>query len=1124
MQNIHFAISILALCLAGAPPAPAQEILLTAERESSDGLVLGRIDLTAAARWGQKTPVAPETIQAVDAESGEKVAVQFIPDADFDASTRVTGMIVARWAKSGLARLKITLSTGEPTSGGPKATAAWSGQVTTPSYTVEHDPKHQGGLPWRFTFAGTGKTFDSIRWNNRLYHRQQGGYCVCDDPQPGIERVATGPICTVVRVSGRYVQRGQPPASHPTATYDWYYFSDRPQVYVCATLRQRDPFTWHEVHFLELNYPGGVMPLWAGGEPLEQGRFQSSMKSFSQAQWGVIHDGTNGVGMFQCGQALLHDGGTGTYLQAHGDTTWQDWSETRREFSAWLWIGSNPHPVEAVREVAQKSAGVGRWTVTVAAVHARVEAARGQLASGSDATRQRGWWRVQGARQLEAQGRLEEAVSVAEGKKPATWTTLEAGDLSLILERAPDGLRLLDLFDSARDQKFAPARPLPLFAVTLRRLNTNESVTLAADQGWKEVGISADASASLASNPGPLLLRWQTPTDARLGNLRVIARVVPETATASLRWALTVENPPAGWSVWRVVFPQVAVADLGRQACVFFPKGAGQVERGVWQRSFRYSGNYPGGWTTMPFMAAYDEALQTGLYVAAHDPWGSTKDLLVESKPLANAVVLAVEHPVPDMGTAGNRFELSGEAVWRLLRGDWFDASVVYRDWVRREAKWYPKLTAQGRTDTPSWMRELSVWAQSGTPPSQCVEEVSAFTKYLGPPAAVHWYNWHQIPFDNDYPHYFPPKPDFVDGVSSLQSSGTFVMPYINGRLWDTRDRGTNDFEFSRVARPAVTKDEKGEPYVESYGSKESDGSPVRLGVMCPSTALWQKQIGQTVLRLMNECGVKGVYIDQIAAAQPTLCFDKTHGHPLGGGHWWTEGYWQMLEAIRQAMPKDCMITTECNGEPFIRCFDGYLTWHWQYDGQVPAFPAVYGGAIQMFGRSYGGGATRDLALRMRAGQQLVFGEQLGWLAPTVVREKGNAEFFRQVVHLRRHLAPYFSAGEMARPPKLAGSVPIVRADWQWGGVDWVTTDAVLTGAWHQPNAKRLALVFVNVSTNEVTAQVNYDLRPYGLDGATTRLTTLSPEGPGQSSTTPATLRREVVFPPQSAVAWELQP
>ncbi|MCX6905378.1 MAG: DUF6259 domain-containing protein, partial [Verrucomicrobia bacterium] len=880
--------------------------------------------------------------------------------------------------------------------------------------------------------------------------------------------------------------------SQPTAVYDWYYFPDRPLAYVCATVHQREPATWHEVHFLELNYPGRALPLWAGGEPLVEGRFTATMKSFSEPQWGVVHDGTNGVGMFQCGQALVHDGGGGTYLQAHGDSAWQDWSETRREFSAWLWIGSSPRPVDSVRETAQKSSEAGRWTVTVDTVQARLESVRRQLAATSDAPRARSWWRVQGARQLEAQGRLEEAVSVAEGKKPTNWTTLQAGDLGLILERAPDGIRLLDLFDSARDQKFAPPKPLPLFAVTLHGPGSNDSVTLGADHGWNEVAIGPEDSASAATNPGFLALRWQTPADARLGRLRVIARVLPEPGSASLRWTLTVENPPAGWSAWRVVFPQVAVADLGPQGCVFFPKGAGQVERGVWQRAFRYSGTYPGGWTTMQFMAAYSEDRQTGLYVAAHDPWGSTKDLSVKSKPSEGAVTLAVDNPVPDMGVVGNRFTLSGEAVWRLLRGDWFDASVAYRDWVRKEAKWYPKLTPQGREDTPAWMRELAVWAQSGVAVSQCVADVAAFTQYLGPPAAVHWYNWHQIPFDNDYPHYFPPKPGFVEGVRSLQTSGTFVMPYINGRLWDTRDGGTNDFEFTRVARPAVTKDQQGEPYIESYGSKETDGGPVRLGVMCPGTELWQERIRQIVLRLMNECGVKGVYIDQIAAAQPTLCFDKSHGHPLGGGHWWTEGYWRMLDSIRQAMPKDRILTTECNGEPFIRCFDGYLTWHWQYDGQVPAFPAVYGGSIQMFGRAYGGGSTRDLALRMRAGQQLVFGEQLGWLAPTVVREKGNAEFFRQMVQLRRRLGSYFSAGEMARPPRLAGSVPTVRADWQWGGVDWVTTDAVLTGAWCQPAARRLALIFVNVSTNPVTEQVIYDTRPYGLSGSTGRWSTLS--------------------------------
>jgi hypothetical protein len=175
-----------------------------------------------------------------------------------------------------------------------------------------------------------------------------------------------------------------------------------------------------------------------------------------------------------------------------------------------------------------------------------------------------------------------------------------------------------------------------------------------------------------------------------------------------------------------------------------------------------------------------------------------------------------------------------------------------------------------------------------------------------------------------------------------------------------------------------------------------------------------------------------------------------------------------------------------------------------------------------MFGRSYGGGPTRDLALRMRAGQQLVFGEQIGWIAPGVVREKGNNEFFRQVVHLRRQLTPYFAAGEMARPPRLLGKIPTVRADWQWGGTLWVTTDAVLTGAWRRPKDRRLVLIFVNVGDEPVTARLEYDAGAYGLSGPELRAAKVTPDGPGEVFTTPPALRREVVLPPRSAWAWEL--
>ncbi len=524
----------------------------------------------------------------------------------------------------------------------------------------------------------------------------------------------------------------------------------------------------------------------------------------------------------------------------------------------------------------------------------------------------------------------------------------------------------------------------------------------------------------------------------------------------------------------------------------------------------------------MQFMALYREASETGVYFAMHDPWGSTKKIVAKIGSPEQGVELGFKHPVPDMGRAGNRFELSGSGVWGLLQGDWFDASIMYRDWVRREARWYPKLSRQGREDTPLWMRELCLWAMGGGEPQPFAALNRQLCDSMGVPTAVHWYRWHQIPFDNDYPHYFPAVPGFTEATSDLQKHNVSVMPYINGRLWDTRDRKSDDFEFTKYGQPAASKDESGQPYVEMYGSKESDGSRVELAVMCPATQLWQDRVRDIVLRLTNECGVRGVYIDQVAAAQPTLCFDASHGHPLGGGHWWTESYWQMLESIRRQLPDQRMLTTECNAEPYIHCFDGYLTWHWQYDGQVPAFPAVYGGAIQMFGRAYRGGPTKDLAFRMKAAQQMVFGEQLGWMDPRVVNEPENARFLRQLVQLRYRFRDYFYKGEMARPPRLDGAIPRVEADWQWQGTWPVTTDAVLTGAWKIPRENRTLLMLVNVSDQSVSLTPRLDMRDYFSQSAKLVVSPFDPTGERELPGTWETLHRGMEIPARAAIAWEI--
>lgn len=1120
-QFVKFALVLAtsALLFVSGPEAASSEILLTVQKVRTNGLVVGKVDLTEAARLCGKLPWLATTLTGVDTATGRNTPLQFIPGSDFNPSNHVVGTIIGRLSTPGGSELRLNFIAALDAA--TKPSASWDGKVTGPGYTVEHDSKQQGGLPWRITFSND-KVLDSFRWNNRLHHRTDGSFCVCDDSQPSVERVSAGPLCTVVRVKGRFVQGGRQPASGATAVYDWYYFADQPLVYVTAQIQQGTAFTWHEAHPLELNYPGKLMPNWAGGDPAAEGRFEATHKSLPQSVWGLVHDGTNGVGMFQAGQVLLYDGDEGTYIQAHGDSAWQEWSELQREFSACIWIGTDTQPAAAMQQTVRTSEFATHWSVTVDTIRARLDSARRQLAAKSAEERRHAWWRIEGATQLAARGRFEAAIEVADGQMPGNWSILESGDLGLILERTTNGIAVQHLYDSLNDQSLAAAKPLPLFSLVLRETGKETQTKLTAEAGWREVSIEEESGSELHATNKTLRLQWTKPVDTRLGDLRVLARVTCEPKTSSLVWTLSVRDVPSPWSVSRVVFPQVAVADLGTKGTVFFPKAAGQLETGPWQRSVRFSGTYPSGWTSMQFMAAYDATRPTGLYLASHDPWGSTKDLLVESRPAERAVVLAFDHPAPDMGKPGTGFELSGTGVWKLLHGDWFDAAVTYRDWVRKEAKWYPKMEQGRRLDTPEWMRALSVWALSGGPSSNCVPEVQEFTDFLSPPAGVHWYNWHEIPFDNDYPHYFPTKPEFADGVRELQSKGTYVMPYINGRLWDSRDQRTNDFEFTKVALAAVTKNEKGEPYLESYGSKEADGGPVRLGVMCPTTELWQKKIREIVLRLMNECGVKGVYIDQIAAAAPTLCSDASHGHPLGGGHWWTEGYWKMLDSIRREMPKDRMLTTECNGEPFIRYFDGYLTWHWQYDGQVPAFPAVYGGAIQMFGRSYGGGSTRDLALRMRVGQQLVYGEQIGWISPGVVKEQENADFLRKAVQLRRKLVRYFNAGEMARPPKLTGTIPKVRADWQWGGESWVTTDALLAGAWHLPLENRMVLVFANVSTEPVNAEVEFDAQPYGLEAPTLKVDTHLPEGSGDSFTPPAKLQRREVFPARTVFAWEM--
>ena len=158
----------------------------------------------------------------------------------------------------------------------------------------------------------------------------------------------------------------------------------------------------------------------------------------------------------------------------------------------------------------------------------------------------------------------------------------------------------------------------------------------------------------------------------------------------------------------------------------------------------------------------------------------------------------------------------------------------------------------------------------------------------------------------------------------------------------------------------------------------------------------------------------------------------------------------------------------------------------------------------------------------MKAGQQLVFGEQIGWLHPNVVDEPDNAAFLREVVRLRWQLRRYFSAGDMLRPPRLAGNIPRVRADWQWSNEWWVETDALLAGTWHLPHENTLVAIFTNVSDETLSATWSLDSAANGIPSPNVRLRTVTAEGPGEAERAPAVFSKPLNLPPRSVMAIEV--
>lgn len=652
-----------------------------------------------------------------------------------------------------------------------------------------------------------------------------------------------------------------------------------------------------------------------------------------------------------------------------------------------------------------------------------------------------------------------------------------SGELCAGLVKTPRGI---SVSGAGGDCRTLPATPL--FNIGLYDVIHSRARNADSSRGWSGVRVTR--------NGEHIRIILSDPENGEAAGISVIVEGFADPRRKRIEWKTRVVNESDVWSVLYVSYP---VLRTGGYENAFFPIGSGSVFSEFCRRSGILNARYPlGVKINMAFSAFYSGG--RGIYAGIHDPEGGPKTVSAYGAP-SGAETFIAECRAPYEKRAGNSFTLPGYAVWQAFEGDWYDACLIYREFVHSSAEWAPRL--RGRPDVPEWMRNTPVWLMHFMPnenpdappfpitlrekypderPDDWYEKAAEFKKKIGTPVAYHLYNWHYAPFNNDNPNYFPVHHDFAQGMEKLKEEGIRVIPYMAAYSWDMRDCRGDDFRFSDEARPFTAKNCKGDPISKSYASKEPDGTPVRFARMCPSSAFWKREVGKIVKRLFEDYGADGIYLD-VVSAQYESCYDESHLHAPGAGTYWHREYDSLIAGLRAKTPESFVVLSESCSEVYTSSLDGMLSWTWSQSDRVPAFMTVYGGYVPVFGRVITQNKRDDaLYFRIQIAQEFVYGQILGWVHPEIVNDESQFAFLKKLAGLRYESADFFAGARPLRPPMIEGDIPVHDSDGYLRSALFDHEKTVVAGALE--NGCRVLYV-VNTSDKEVSAEVVFDREEY---------------------------------------------
>jgi hypothetical protein len=479
-----------------------------------------------------------------------------------------------------------------------------------------------------------------------------------------------------------------------------------------------------------------------------------------------------------------------------------------------------------------------------------------------------------------------------------------------------------------------------------------------------------------------------------------------------VHWDIKTELP-TGWVVTKLQFPRIAV-DTPIKGKIITSAGWGN-EYDI-RAGGSYVEDYPSHTGSMQLLIMHNS--KGSFYYATEDRNACGKEIKADCD--GKSMMFATETVPSENWSKANNFFLP----WSTVTG------FTTNNWQQAVRKWYVPFTYTtewGKKSLvsrhiPKWLYNTDLWIRAKGVNDSVMNAVMKTIDYYGQGTAVHWYYWHHFPYDTHYPDYFPAKSGFKKMIKKIRDKKCYVVPYINGRLWDPETTSYNTMN----GQLASCRKADGTLYTEIYPT-----SKVLNTVTCPASETWQKIIPNLVDKIQRELNTNGVYIDQVAAAAPLPCWANNHGHAKGGGDFWFKAYRRMMENIRSNhLLKNNILITEENAECCIDLFDLLLTVNTPHEDCriVPLFPMVYSGRALTVGFTYtptdkltGGDFCYENTMCF------LYGSQLGWVDPTLLMRKessGEAAFLKELVCNRKKCHSIFNRGRFVEEITPEGDNP----------------------------------------------------------------------------------------------------